>query len=99
MGIVETAILKEKAKNFWERHKNAIIIGGIGSIVIVGAGVMSYKSYMDGFVDGGITGYHLCLKWLDETFPGESNARELFERYKVEHPDQIVYRKGPGKWS
>ena len=91
--------IKAKAKNLWENHKKAIIVTGISGLAGIGIGAIVHKSYINGFIDGGMCGYHLCIKWLDETFPGESNANELFERYKVEHPDQMVYRKGPGKWS
>lgn len=91
--------IKEKAKNLWENHKADIIAFGSIVVVSIGSGAIIYKAYKDGFVDGGMTGFHLTLDWLDKNFPGESNARELWERYKIENPDKIVYRKGPGKWS
>lgn len=91
--------IKEKAKNYWEEHKFDIITIGTGAGIIIGAGVLAYKSYCSGFLDGGMTGADLMIDWLDKTFPGESHARELYERYAKEHPDQIVHRKGFGRWS
>ena len=91
--------IKEKAKNYWKEHKVDIIAIGTGTAVAIGAGVIAYKSYVAGFVDGGMTGFDLTLDWLDKNFPDESHARELYEGYKKEHPDKIVYRKGFGKWS
>ena len=90
--------IKEKAKNYWEENKVDIIVGGA---VTVAAGILliARKSYCNGFVDGGMVGYHLAFDWLDENFPGESHARELFERYAKEHPEEIVHRTGFGKWS
>ena len=91
--------IKEKAKNYWKEHKYDIITIGTGAAIVIGAGVVAYKSYCNGFIDGGMTGFHLGLDWLDKNFPEESHARELYERYAKEHPDQIVHRKGFGKWS
>ena len=91
--------IKEKAKNFWEEHKVDIIWMTSGAAIAIGAGVIAYKSYCGGFLDGGAYGCQLMIDWLDKTFPGESHARELYDRYAKEHPDQIVHRKGFGKWS
>lgn len=86
------ANIKEKAKNFWEENKTYIIAIGGASIVTIGAGIIAHKSYANGFMDGGFVGANIMIDWLDKTFPGESNARELFERYAKEHPDEIVHR-------
>ena len=91
--------IKEKAKNYWEEHKVDIIAIGSGAAIVIGAGLIAYKSYCNGFVDGGMTGCQLAFDWLDKTFPGESHARELYERYAKEHPEEIVHRTGFGKWS
>ncbi len=90
--------IKEKAKNYWEEHKVGIIVSGVATVV-VGGGLIAFKSYANGFIDGGMVGYHLAIDWLDKTFPGESHARELYERYAKEHPEEIVHRTGFGKWS
>ena len=90
---------KDKAKKFWEEHKAEIIAFGATVAAVAGAGFIASKSYQAGFIDGGMTGVQVGAKWLDDTFPGESNACELFERYANEHPEEIVKRKGPGKWS
>lgn len=91
---------KDKAKKFWEENAAAIIGIGAASIVsgiayIVG----SRTSYKNGFIDG--YGYGACgmVDWLDRTFPGESNAKELYEGYIKTNPDKMVSHKGPGKWS
>lgn len=67
--------IKEKAKNFWEDHKVDIIWMTSGAVIAIGAGVIAYKSYRDGFIDGGACGCHIMMDWLDNTFPGESHAR------------------------
>lgn len=90
---------KDKAKKFWEENKGEIIAFGVTVGAIAGAGLIASKSYQAGFVDGGMTGAYVGAAWLDKTYPGESNAVELWNRYANEHPDQIVHRKGPGKWS
>ena len=90
--------IKEKAKNYWEDHKVDIIVCGAATTVI-GIGLIASKLYRNGFIDGGMYGCHIMMDWLDKTFPGESHARELYERYAKEHPDQIIHRKGFGKWS
>lgn len=90
---------KDKAKKFWEENKGEIIAFGVTVAAVSGAGFIASKSYQAGFVDGGMTGVQVGAKWLDNTFPGESNACELLDRYARENPDQIVHRKGPGKWS
>ena len=92
--------VKEKVKRFWENHKAEIIcIGGL-TAAVGGAGCYGFcKGYNAGIIDGGMYGFHVACSWLDETFPDESKAVELFERFKTEHPEEIVYRKGIGKWS
>ena len=91
--------IKKKAEEFWEKHDATII--GIGTSVAVGTlvTVVAYKSYKAGFIDGGMIGFEETLRWLDETFPDESKAQELYEIYKKTHPENIVYRKGFGKWA
>lgn len=91
--------IKEKAKNYWEENKVKIIAVGGAAVVTLGAGFIAYKSYKDGFIDGGIIGGYVMIDWLDKTFPEESKARELVDRYIKEHPEKIVRRKGLGKWS
>lgn len=92
--------VKAKVKKFWEENKANIVLGGICGTVMTGAGVYIFtKGYTKGFVDGGMEGFHLTLNWLDKTFPEESKAVELYERFKETHPEEIVYKKGLGKWS
>ena len=90
---------KSKVKNFWEDHKVDIIAVGTGVAGCLVVGYMVRKSYIAGFVDGGMFGVELGFDWLDKTYPGESRARELYERYMLEHPDEVVHRTGFGKWS
>lgn len=93
------ADFKSKAKKFWNDHKTEIIVFGATFGAVIGAGFISRKSYEAGFIDGGMTGVKVGAQWLDEKFPGESNAVALMERYALEHPEEIVNHKGPGKWS
>ena len=93
--------IKEKANNFWEEHKSTIKKVGVGIGIGVGvivAGKMSRKIYIYGAMDGITAGFHETLKWLDETFPDESQAQELYTLYAEAHADEIVYRKGFGKY-
>ena len=90
---------KGKVKKFWGEHYPEIIAFGVTVGAIAGASLISQKSYQAGFVDGGMAGVHVGARWLDKTYPGESNAVELMNRYAKEHPEEIVHWKGPGKWS
>lgn len=87
------ANIKEKAKNYWEEHKSDIVFYGSVTVLTVEAIYVAWRSYKKGFIDGGVVGGYVMLDWLEKTFPGESNARELFERYVKEHPDEIVHHK------
>lgn len=91
------ANIKEKAKNFWENHKTDICVVGSIAAVSIGAGVLAYKAYMGGFNYGVMAGFNATLDWLDKTFPEESKARELYEAWAKEHPDQLVWVKPSGK--
>lgn len=90
--------ITEKAKNYWEENKIRIIAISAG-IAVIGVGVIARKAYVKGFVDGGMVGVVIGADWLDKTFPEESHACELIERYAKEHPEEIVHRTGFGKWS
>lgn len=90
---------KEKAKKFWKENKKEIVIIGVASICSGYCAARSYKDgYMKGTIDGCYVGFHATLKWLEEHYP-ETKATELWENYKTTNPDQIVHRKGPGKWA
>lgn len=91
--------LKEKAKNFWKENKVRIVVAGGTTIGIMVIGGALSKAYRSGITDGAMIGFHATLDWLDKTFPEESKANELYEMYRITHPDKIVYRKGIGKWS
>ena len=85
--------IKEKAKNFWEGNKIKLIASGV-AVAVIGIGAIVYnKAYYKGFLNGGAIGGYVMIDFLDKTFPEESHAMELFERYAKEHPDKIVYRK------
>lgn len=87
------ANIKEKVKNYWEEHKTDIIFYGSVTVLTVEAIIVAYRSYKKGFMDGAVTGTYVLMDWLEKTFPGESNAKELFERYMREHPDEVVNYK------
>ena len=98
MAVIE--VKKEnKLKKFWENHTPEIIAVGISTAVVGGLYLVANAFYKAGIIDGGAVGYNLTIDWLDKTFPGESNARELVTRYTTEHPEEVVTRKGLGKWS
>ena len=96
--------VKEKAKNIWNEHELDIKIGacltgfGIGAAIIGGL-IGLGKGYEAGFIDGGCLGIPYGYKWLDEQFPGESKALELYESWMKAHPEDIVCRTGLGKWT
>lgn len=90
---------KQKAKELWKDNWGYIVAGGLGLILAGGTGFMISKMYKDGFVDGGMVGFHAAMEWLDETFPEESKAKALYEAYCKAHPEEIVHRQGLGKWS
>ena len=91
------ANIKEKVKNFWEDHKVDIItVGGIATVSI-GAGVYVYKCYMSGFRYGVAVGFNTALDWLDENFPAEFKARELYEAWVKENPESVVWVNNFGK--
>lgn len=81
---------KEKVKRFWKEHETEIVVCGLGALTI--ASISYRKGYNNGVFDGAVIGFHETCKWLDENFPDESKAVELFERFSNEHPDQISYR-------
>lgn len=90
---------ESKLKKFWNEYGAEIIAIG-GSVFIGGmVGLVAKKIYQAGFIDGGRIGTHVMVDWLDETFPGESNARELVTRYATENPDKMVHYVRPGVWS
>lgn len=91
------ANIKNKVKNFWEDHKKDILVVGGIAAASVGASVWAYKLYMGGFNYGVATGFNSTLDWLDQTFPEESKARELWEAYKQVHPEDVLYVTGTGK--
>lgn len=85
--------IKEKAKNFLEGNKIKLIVSGV-AVTAIGIGTIVYnKAYYKGFLNGGAIGGYVMIDFLDKTFPEESHAMELFERYAREHPNEIVYRK------
>ena len=94
------ANFKSKAKKFWEENKGSVIGSTVAvAVAVAGVCLIANKSYRAGLVDGGAVGWNLAVDWLDKTFPEESNARELYETWAKANPDQMVSRKGPGKWS
>lgn len=85
--------IKEKAKNFIGENKIKLIASG-AAVAVIGIGAIVYsKAYYKGFLNGGAVGGYVMIDFLDKTFPEESHAMELFERYAKEHPDKIAYRK------
>lgn len=85
--------IKEKAMNFIGENKIKLIASG-AAVAVIGIGAIVYnKAYYKGFLNGGAIGGYVMIDFLDKTFPEESHAMELFERYAKEHPDKIAYRK------
>ena len=78
---------KEKAKEFYGKHKGAIIGAGIGGTLVI---LKSYNmmTYRKGFIDGGAVGFGLIMNWFDENFG--TNLKEIYEKFAKEHPEQIV---------
>lgn len=94
--------IKEKANNFWEEHKSTVKKVGVG--ICIGAGVivtgkLVKSAYVGGVMDGTVLGFHAAMEWLDDNFPEESKAKELYKSFVEAHPDDIVYRIGFGKYS
>lgn len=90
---------KGSVKAFWKKNKSIVMPVAAFAVGTACMYLYGQKRYVQGFVDGGNVGFQLTLDWLDKTFPSESNANALYERFKAEHPDQIVRRLGPGKWA
>ena len=90
--------LKEKVQNFWNEHDVAIVSIGIGIVGGLAVGCGMRKMYQAGFVDGGMCGFDLAIDFLSKEIP-ETNARQLYDGWMKAHPEEIVYRKGLGKWS
>ena len=87
---------KEKVKKFVKEHKEAIIVGGIASVGTVVYGLQMYKK---GIIDGGMLSFHVTMNWFEEHFPDKNlNLNNLWETYKLENPDKVVYKTGLGKW-
>lgn len=84
------ANIKNKVKGFWEDHKKDIcVVGGVAAVSI-GAGVWAYSLYAGGFNYGQAVGFNNAIKWLDDTFPDESKAGELWEAYQQNNPENIL---------
>ena len=85
---------KEEFKKFMKEEGKYIAIGaavgaGLG-LAAYGALLLYCKGYEKGVQIGGIYGFQETLKWLDETFPDQSNAQKLWESYKLAHPDNVI---------
>lgn len=86
------AKLKEKAKRFLEKNKNAILFG-IGCGTATACGLYLTKVYCKGYMDGAFVGFHETINWFDKTFPEQSHCKELYEQYAKMYPEKIIYRK------
>lgn len=81
---------KEKAKEFYGKHKGAIIGAGIGGTLVI---LKSYNAmtYRKGFMDGDAVGFHYAMDWFDENYG--TNLKEIYEKFAKEHPERIVTRR------
>lgn len=84
------ANIKNKVKGFWEDHKEEILVTGVSFAVLIGVGVGASKLYAGGFNYGQAVGFNNAIKWLDDTFPDESKACELWEAYQQNNPENIL---------
>lgn len=89
---------RRKVREFWDNHKDTIALVTLGTAAAVVCGITYDKVYKCGVMDGAVIGANATVDFLDEKFPEESHARDLWNRYAEENPDKMVYRKGLGKW-
>ena len=91
---------KEKVKKFAKEHVKEIAGVTISAIAVGVIGSAIFKNgYRAGFVDGNMSGFHVTMDWFEKHFPEKDlKLNELWETYKLNNPDQIVYRTGLGKY-
>lgn len=81
---------KEKVKEFWNKHKEAIIVAGIAGVCIVTRSKDTFeRGYKIGAMDGAAVGFHKTMDWFEKEFP-DIKLHELWENYKSVNPDRIV---------
>lgn len=82
---------KGKLKEFWEEHKNQIIVTAIG---VTGLGAIS-MAYVKGYWQGAMVSYEATINSFDKKFPA-IELKKLIEEDIKEHPENYVtlrYRK------
>lgn len=88
---------KTKAKNFWENHKTDVIAVGAAAVAAIGVGVYTIHCYNSGYKYGAAAGFNAAFDWIDEHFPEQIKAKELWENYIKENPDKICTITPSGK--
>ena len=74
----------EGLRNFWDKYGGTCI--ALGTSLTVGTlfTVTYVKGRKKAWVDGFVTGSIVAMDYLDELYPGESKAKELFCKSKPE---------------
>lgn len=86
--MTELEAMKQNFKEFVERNAGKLVICGLG-IGYFGIKLYGAAKYRQGFITGGVIGFHATIDWFDKTFEN-LHLKEIYDNYTAVNPDKIA---------